>query len=122
MALAVGKETCCHPARPQRGTRELPCSEEAPLALQERPCLCLARGLVHPPSSKDFPKCVVSVSSALSDLKWQVKTCWASPRGHINRAACVHVEMHSRSWPWSDGAPGTQQMLLIHELVVCLLA
>lgn len=38
------------------------------------------------------------------------------------RAAYVHVEMHSRSWPWSDGAPGTQQMLLMRELVVCLLA
>lgn len=83
MAVTVGRETCCHTVRPQRGTRELLCSEETLLALQERPCVCLARGLVHPPSSKDFPKCVLSVSSALSDLKWQVKTCWASLCGHI---------------------------------------
>lgn len=38
------------------------------------------------------------------------------------RAACARVEVDSRSWAWSDGAPGKQQMLLVRELVGCLLA
>lgn len=44
------------------------------------------------------------------------------PAWSYYRAACIRVEVHSRSWAWSDGAPGKQQMLLVRELVGCLLA
>lgn len=37
------------------------------------------------------------------------------------RAACIRMEVHSGSWPRSDGAPGAQQMPLTCVLVVCLL-
>lgn len=44
---------------------------------------CLPRGLLHPPSSKDFPKCAAAGSSALPDLKWQVRAGGAAWCGHI---------------------------------------